>query len=613
VASKFDQALGSARGRNVGLRIKIHLDPDDADIAALSALPWELLSHKDMGGQALTLSGDTPIVRCLDSPVPGNFKPITGPLRVLVIVSNPIGVEPLDLEQEKASIREHWAQRDKVDVHFLAQATVDALGKELLEQEYHVVHFMGHGDFDEQNGVGVLLMETENGEQDPVDGKTLGVLLHNAKSVRLVFLNACNTAKLNNIPGKDPYAGVAAALVLNGVPAVIAMQFPVSDSAAILFADRLYDGLSKGLRLEGAVSEARTAIRTAQRNALEWATPVVFMSINNIDLFPANNTESKNTAANKRNVLIGCAAFVLIAGIIVAMNIRPSYTAIEGKIIDQTINSVVSNAEVTVENLDGQSITTTTDSQGVFALQIPESALAGIEKVAVRYVADGYKSNKESIPLPGSNANAYPFEILAVPENLEQCSGKMGRVVTVGNFSDARDGTTIRNTFKKNLERSILIKLGEKHLNPNHKPAFTTCTEAQPESPSYTSGFAKTLGTDVFLHGEVSGGQSNYTVTTFLGDKHDLFNGDINSGQSKDLTDPKFAKLDNATQRNVLLALARSYADDKKYSSCITAAQVALEFSATNSDDIEQQLDYCEKSNDHAAMMPSNQDTENEQ
>ena len=41
----------------------------------------------------------------------------------------------------------------------------------------------------------------------------------------------------------DPYAGVATTLVQLGVPAVVAMQFEISDRAAIVFAEELYANL----------------------------------------------------------------------------------------------------------------------------------------------------------------------------------------------------------------------------------------------------------------------------------------------------------------------------------------------------------------------------------
>jgi hypothetical protein len=75
----------------------------------------------------------------------------------------------------------------------------------------------------------------------------------------------------------DPFAGVASALVMAGVPAVIAMQFPISDAAAIEFAGTFYPRLVDGFPVEAAVAEGRKALRTADTKSWEWATPVLFM------------------------------------------------------------------------------------------------------------------------------------------------------------------------------------------------------------------------------------------------------------------------------------------------------------------------------------------------
>lgn len=283
--SKFNQSLGHVKGQQKGLRIKLHIDPEDPAVARLANLPWELLCHPDMGDQPFSLSTQTPLVRYLNSPRPLNLTDFHSPLRILVVVSNPQGVRKLDLDTEKRNIEDSWGNRDDVEVRFLPRATVQALSDELAHRAYHILHYMGHGDFDPIQGAGVLLMETDTGATDPVDGRTLGVTLQDAKSLRMVFVNACNTAQSTHSENMDPYAGIAAGLVMSGVPAVVAMQFPISDRAAIAFSSTLYPRLAHGLPLDTAVAEARKAIRLIDRNSPEWATPVLFMSAPNGDLF----------------------------------------------------------------------------------------------------------------------------------------------------------------------------------------------------------------------------------------------------------------------------------------------------------------------------------------
>ena len=79
-------------------------------------------------------------------------------------------------------------------------------------------------------------MEGEDGQLQHVDGGTLAVMLHDkSDTVRLIFLNACKTAMSSREGELDPFGGVATSLIEAGIPAVVAMQFPISDKAAINF------------------------------------------------------------------------------------------------------------------------------------------------------------------------------------------------------------------------------------------------------------------------------------------------------------------------------------------------------------------------------------------
>jgi tetratricopeptide (TPR) repeat protein len=89
----------------------------------------------------------------------------------------------------------------------------------------------------------------------------------------LVVLNACEGARTSQ---EDPYAGVAQTLVLQGIPAVIAMQFEIVETAAITFAQEFYGAVADGFPVDAAVSEARKAI-FATGNDVEWGTPVLYM------------------------------------------------------------------------------------------------------------------------------------------------------------------------------------------------------------------------------------------------------------------------------------------------------------------------------------------------
>jgi hypothetical protein len=68
---------------------------------------------------------------------------------------------------------------------------------------------------------------------------------------------------------------VAQSLVQQGIPAVIAMQFEITDQAALTFSQNFYASLVDGSPVDAALSEARMSI-FASGNDIEWGTPVLF-------------------------------------------------------------------------------------------------------------------------------------------------------------------------------------------------------------------------------------------------------------------------------------------------------------------------------------------------
>lgn len=274
----FEKSLENLRTREEGLRIRISINPEDPTLASLAQIPWELLYRKE-SREFLNLSNRTPIVRYLDLPQASTSLPFKAPFRILVVMANPIGQEELDLDHEKQLIQNSWGKRPDVQVDYLERASKDRIQRKLGEAEYHALHFMGHGDFDSKTGKGVLVWEKEDRSPDLISGEALGVLVRDEPSLRFVFLNACKTAEGGKVSKHDPFAGVASALVLAGVPAVIAMHYPITDEAAITFSQKVYELLPACLPIDTIVGEARKAVFQVQeqKGGMEWATPGLFM------------------------------------------------------------------------------------------------------------------------------------------------------------------------------------------------------------------------------------------------------------------------------------------------------------------------------------------------
>jgi CHAT domain/WD domain, G-beta repeat len=265
------RSISEATAKAAGLRIRLHL----SDTPELADLPWEFL-YDQARNRFLCLSHRTPLVRYLEVPDPPRALPVRPPLQILVMVASPSDHPPLDVEQEWTKLRDALAPLERagrVALERLEEATLAALRRRLRRDDWHVFHFIGHGGFDTRAQDGVLVLEDKAGKGRLVSGQELGVLLHDHDSLRLVVLNACEGARTDLT---DPYAGTAQSLVQQGIPAVVAMQFEITDSAAIMLAQELYGAVADAYPLDAALAEARKAIY-AEGNSVEWATPVLYL------------------------------------------------------------------------------------------------------------------------------------------------------------------------------------------------------------------------------------------------------------------------------------------------------------------------------------------------
>jgi hypothetical protein len=275
VGEMFQRSIDEAERDGKGIRLRLHVSETSS---SLYELPWEFLYSRSMA-RFLVLSTDVPLVRFIDLPQKVHSLAVAPPLRVLVVVPSPADVTSLDVQGELALLDEATAQQRmdrRLELHPIEHATFDALRKRLKQgnhegKAFHVLHFIGHGGFDGDQGV--LLFEDEYRRRRLVTGHDLAMILHGHPDLRLVVLNACEGARTSR---QDSFGGVAQSLVRQGIPAVIAMQFEVTDNAAKVFADEFYTSLCEGQPVDAACAEARRAVFTTD-NDVEWATPVLYM------------------------------------------------------------------------------------------------------------------------------------------------------------------------------------------------------------------------------------------------------------------------------------------------------------------------------------------------
>ncbi len=267
----FAASRNASHHNGKGLRLKLVLNAPE-----LANYPWEFLCEPALH-RFLNLYEATPVVRYADLPSPVTPLRTALPLRVLVVTSSPRDFGPLDVAREKRNLSDALSDaqaRGLVSLHWLDDATLEIIHEALLKDTYNIFHFIGHGGFDPDKNDGVLVLQDEAGCGDLVSAERLGILFGNHPTLRLVFLNSCEGARTSV---QDPFAGAALTFLRSaGIPAVVAMQFEITDQASIAFSRGFYQALATGRPVDAAVAQARVAVLMSP-NDLEWGTPVLYL------------------------------------------------------------------------------------------------------------------------------------------------------------------------------------------------------------------------------------------------------------------------------------------------------------------------------------------------
>ena len=282
VRSLYDGSRIQAANADKGLRLRLQIAAPE-----LASLPWEFL-YDVRQRVYLCRQKDTPLVRYLEVAAPVSTLTVNAPLRILAMIASPRDLHILDTEREKRRMEQSLArltQAGQIELAWVDSGHWRDLQRALWHGPWHVFHYIGHGGFDTQANEGILAFEGDDGRMQPIRARSLADLLAGERSLRFAFLNACLGAAGGE---RDVFASTAATLVQRGTPAVLAMQYEITDKAAIEFSQTFYEALAEGLPVDTAATMARQAIHFGVPNSLEWGTPVLYSRATSGPLFMVN-------------------------------------------------------------------------------------------------------------------------------------------------------------------------------------------------------------------------------------------------------------------------------------------------------------------------------------
>lgn len=265
----FDRCRTQARQNRAPMRILLSTDGP-----RVSEIPWEFAVDPQVSDDFLALRLSLARAPRVSEPIPPLH--VDPPLRVLGVQSRPRDLPQLDVEEEREHIAAAFASvsSDLVEVNWLPGDGWHDISTALSREPWHVLHFVGHGGFNAELESGYLELSDERGRAMRVPATDIGRAVARCPQLRLVVINACESASTGTA---GVFASTAAKLMNEGIPAVVAMQYEITDPAALAFAAAFYEAIAHGTPVDRAVTMARETLKVTL-GSLEWATPVLFLS-----------------------------------------------------------------------------------------------------------------------------------------------------------------------------------------------------------------------------------------------------------------------------------------------------------------------------------------------
>lgn len=270
-------------GQAPGLHLRLWIgDPE------LAALPWELL-YDPAGDVFLATSSNMALSRYLPVPEPPYYA-VQKPIKILLAVASPTTLPTVPPGEIQALQTVLAGLGPDIQFQTLMNATKASL-QQALQQEFHVFHFLGHGDPNK-----LILNGTGGQPAEFIDDVDFAQLFAGRSSLRLAVLTACSSGAGQS---QNPFSGVAPALVQKRLPAVVAMQYPtVQADTAGRFSQAFYTALGSGLPVDAAVNQGRQMLAAGPLLATrDWSTPVLYMGTRSgiaLSLVRSQVSESEN-------------------------------------------------------------------------------------------------------------------------------------------------------------------------------------------------------------------------------------------------------------------------------------------------------------------------------
>jgi len=251
-----------------GEQLEVLLRLPDGD-SFLRLIPWEFCFDRRTQ-QYLCTSKDVTIVRSLSVEVASAPATADQTLRILFMGASPKGRPAIAHAEEAEGIASRLPDAiDSPVVFERVDGSTFADLKSCLDRAdpVHILHISSHGGVAGGGFVEFEMPETKR--PDKIDADRLGQLITERDDIGLVVLNACE----GSAKSFRPMTGMAATLLAQGIPLVIAKQFEIATEPAAQFAATFYEQLSRGSAVGRALKDGRDTLRAS--GVQQIATPTL--------------------------------------------------------------------------------------------------------------------------------------------------------------------------------------------------------------------------------------------------------------------------------------------------------------------------------------------------
>lgn len=252
-----------------------------SDHPGIKQVPWEYLELPD---KQPTPHRDRSVIRVhptcgIETPVPRKIKKKV--VKILFVSADPVDQRKVPWSDVLGVIQRTFGARtpEGFSIKIIQGASRASLIAALQIESFDIFHFLGHGILNAKNEGQLVLQDIATEKTDLISARELASLL-SGKKIQLAILSACSSSAGNHV---NDFGAIATALIVAGVPAVVANQYPIPYKSISPFVESIYLSLLRDGDIDHAVAEGRIAmllnlgsIINAGDAAFEWGIPTLY-------------------------------------------------------------------------------------------------------------------------------------------------------------------------------------------------------------------------------------------------------------------------------------------------------------------------------------------------